>query len=65
MAEDRSHDEIRRIALELWNEEGRPEGKDREFWERAKEIWAFQRSPEDEPRGQAQAGAGERKPPRG
>ncbi|HEV7338303.1 MAG TPA: DUF2934 domain-containing protein [Bosea sp. (in: a-proteobacteria)] len=33
--------EIRRIAYRLWMEEGQPEGRDREHWERAKEIWNF------------------------
>jgi hypothetical protein len=33
--------EIRKIAYRLWMEEGQPEGRDREHWERAKEIWNF------------------------
>lgn len=33
--------EIRRIAYRLWMEEGQPEGRDREHWETAKEIWRF------------------------
>lgn len=33
--------EIRKIAYRLWMEEGQPDGRDREHWERAKEIWNF------------------------
>ncbi|WP_332682552.1 DUF2934 domain-containing protein, partial [Bosea sp. (in: a-proteobacteria)] len=33
--------EIRRIAYALWMEEGQPDGRDREHWEKAKEIWSF------------------------
>jgi hypothetical protein len=29
---------IRERAYHLWEEEGRPEGRDAEFWERAKEL---------------------------
>lgn len=46
--EDRAHREIRRIAYEIWEREGRPEGRDREHWEMAKEMWAFQHSEETE-----------------
>ena len=33
-----SHDEerIRKLAYELWEKEGRPDGRDQEFWERAR-----------------------------
>jgi hypothetical protein len=30
-----SHDEIQRRALELWEQRGRPEGHDAEFWRHA------------------------------
>lgn len=33
--------EICRIAYRLWMEQGQPEGRDREHWETAKEIWRF------------------------
>lgn len=33
--------EIRKIAYALWTEQGQPEGRDREHWETAKEIWSF------------------------
>ena len=39
--DDKTQHEIRKIAYALWIEEGRPEGRDREHWEAAKEIWAF------------------------
>ena len=29
---------IRDIAYSIWEEEGRPHGKDREHWERARQI---------------------------
>lgn len=31
-------EEIRRLAYEIWQCEGEPEGRDREHWERAKRI---------------------------
>lgn len=37
--DDKAQREIRRIAYALWAEEGQPEGRDREHWERAKIIW--------------------------
>lgn len=39
--DEKSQREIRKIAYGLWMEEGQPEGRDREHWEAAKEIWAF------------------------
>ncbi|UZF90385.1 DUF2934 domain-containing protein [Bosea sp. NBC_00550] len=33
--------EIRKIAYGLWMKDGQPEGRDREHWEAAKEIWAY------------------------
>lgn len=47
--------EIRKIAHGLWEQEGRPDGQDRQHWDRAKEIWAFRHSGEDAPQPQAQA----------
>jgi hypothetical protein len=40
--DQRMEREIRKIAYEIWDSAGRPEGKDREHWEAAKERWAFQ-----------------------
>jgi hypothetical protein len=39
--DDKVRREIRKIAYALWIEDGQPEGRDREHWEAAKEIWAF------------------------
>lgn len=39
--DDKAQREIRRIAYGLWAQEGQPEGRDREHWEAAKEIWSF------------------------
>ena len=39
--DDKTQHEIRKIAYALWIKEGQPEGRDREHWEAAKEIWAF------------------------
>lgn len=33
---------IRRHAYQLWEEAGKPEGRDKEFWERAKELAAIE-----------------------
>lgn len=38
--DDKAQREIRRIAYSLWAEDGRPDGRDREHWERAKLIWS-------------------------
>lgn len=38
--DDKAQREIRRIAYALWAEDGRPDGRDREHWERAKLIWS-------------------------
>lgn len=40
-SDDKSLREIRKIAYGLWMQDGQPEGRDREHWEAAKEIWAF------------------------
>jgi Protein of unknown function (DUF2934) len=36
---------IRDRAYKLWEEEGRPEGRDLEFWERAKELVGMEEHP--------------------
>lgn len=41
MLDEKSQREITKIAHELWERDGRPEGRDREHWEAAKELWAF------------------------
>ncbi|MDY0881633.1 DUF2934 domain-containing protein [Dongia soli] len=33
---------IRRHAYQLWEEAGKPDGRDSEFWERAKELAAIE-----------------------
>lgn len=45
---DKAQREIRKIAYSLWMQEGQPAGRDREHWEAAKEIWAFQEQRHDE-----------------
>jgi len=39
--DEKSRREIRKIAYALWMRDGQPEGRDREHWEAAKEIWAY------------------------
>jgi hypothetical protein len=39
--------EIRKIAYALWMEEGQPEGRDREHWKAAKQIWNFRNREEE------------------
>jgi hypothetical protein len=39
--------EIRKIAYALWMQEGQPEGRDREHWKAAKEIWNFRNREEE------------------
>ncbi len=41
MLDEKSKREITKIAHELWEKDGRPDGRDREHWEAAKELWAF------------------------
>jgi hypothetical protein len=41
MQDEKTQREIRKIAYALWVRDGQPEGRDREHWEAAKEIWAF------------------------
>lgn len=52
MNDDKAQREIRRIAYSLWAQEGQPEGRDREHWERAKVIWGV-RNHEDAERSDA------------
>jgi hypothetical protein len=33
---------VKRHAYQLWEEAGRPEGRDEEFWEKAKELAAIE-----------------------
>jgi hypothetical protein len=40
MSTTSEHEEIQRIAYEIWQAEGEPEGRDREHWERARTIHA-------------------------
>ncbi|MGO4406991.1 DUF2934 domain-containing protein [Bosea sp. RAF48] len=39
--DEKSQHEIRKIAYDLWIRDGQPEGRDREHWDAAKEIWAY------------------------
>ena len=39
--DEKTQREIRKIAYDLWLKDGQPEGRDREHWEAAKEIWAY------------------------
>lgn len=32
-------EEVRKIAHQIWAEEGQPEGRDRDHWQRAEAIW--------------------------
>ena len=37
--------QVRERAYRLWEDEGRPHGRDVEFWERARELVAAERNP--------------------
>lgn len=37
---------IRDIAYSLWENDGRPEGRDQEYWDRGREAWLGQQTPE-------------------
>lgn len=37
---------IREQAYQLWEEEGRPHGRDKEFWEKARELIAMEEHPD-------------------
>lgn len=41
-------DEVKLIAYELWEQEGRPDGQDMEHWLRAEAIWAERQLPQVE-----------------
>ena len=43
MDDDTDHAEIRRLAYQIWLQEGQPEGRDREHWAAAKAAWAMKR----------------------
>ena len=43
-----SHDEIKQRALELWEQRGRPEGHDAEFWTQAERELALGENPSGE-----------------
>ncbi len=65
---EKSQREIRKIAYAIWMQEGQPEGRDREHWEAAKEIWAFRShnhalADEGEDDRTAASGPGERQRP--
>ncbi len=62
MADERALSEIRKIAYQLWVQDGRPDGQDRRHWDVAKEIWAFRHSGEDSPPTQSQATTAPRSP---
>jgi Protein of unknown function (DUF2934) len=40
---------IRERAFEIWIEEGQPDGKDKEHWERAEAEIIEQKTPEEQP----------------
>ena len=40
------HHRIRERAYHLWDDEGRPHGRDAEFWERARELVGMEENPE-------------------
>jgi hypothetical protein len=42
-----SEERIRERAYRLWVEEGQPQGKDAEHWERARELLALESDPEE------------------
>lgn len=45
---DKAEREIRKIAYSLWVRDGQPDGRDREHWEAAKELWAYQSARHEE-----------------
>lgn len=42
-----SEDRIRERAYRLWLEEGQPQGRDAEHWEKARELLALEADPEE------------------
>lgn len=47
MTADRKEQRIRARAYRIWEEEGRPEGREREHWDMASELEAQEHPPED------------------
>lgn len=46
LEDTRKHEaRVRERAYLLWEEDGRPHGRDREFWERARELIAIEDNP--------------------
>jgi len=39
-------EDVRLIAYEIWEQEGRPDGQDMEHWLRAEAIWAERQLPQ-------------------
>ena len=55
MSATSEQDEVKRIAYDIWQAEGEPEGRDGEHWERARTIYASRRRPagSSQPEGEA------------
>ena len=49
-----TEERIRERAYRLWLEEGQPEGKDAEHWEKARELLALESDPEEGKEGVAE-----------
>lgn len=49
-----TEDRIRERAYRLWLEEGQPQGKDAEHWEKARELLALEADPEEGKEGVAE-----------
>jgi hypothetical protein len=49
-----TEERIRERAYRLWLEEGQPEGKDAEHWEKARELLALESDPEEGKKGIAE-----------
>lgn len=49
-----TEDRIRERAYRLWLEEGQPQGKDAEHWEKARELLALESDPEEGKEGVAE-----------
>lgn len=39
----------RKLAYELWEQAGKPDGQDQEFWERARQIVSSEATPDGRP----------------
>lgn len=55
MTDDRE-EQIRQKAYRIWQEEGEPEGREHEHWERAQQEFGGDALPEDEPEAAAAIG---------